>query len=96
MACMKRNAERQLSRTGQIAVHRLTQKKLAEAADCSIEDLERMKTELTRTISKYINLGEQEVHLYLRRGRKVSLLAAAVLLPAVDSPDIPEIVKRRF
>ncbi|MBQ8638122.1 MAG: cell division topological specificity factor MinE [Lachnospiraceae bacterium] len=80
--------------TGRIAKMRLRQMKIAEATDCSMEELEQMKEELARTISKYINIGNHDIHLYLKRGKKATILVSTVTLPSSLGDEAPEIMKR--
>lgn len=81
-------------RSGKVAKERLRQMKIAEQTDCSMEDLELMKTELATAISKYIEIGKRDVHLYLKHGRRATILVAAVSLPAAGKDDTVEIIRK--
>lgn len=81
-------------RSGKIAKERLRQMKIAERTDCSVEDLERMKSELAAAIAKYIEIGKRDVHLYLKHSRRAAILVASVMLPAAGSDEAVEIIKK--
>ncbi len=82
------------NRSGRIAKERLRQMKIAEQTDCSMEDLELMKKELSAAISKYIQIGKRDVHLYLKHGKKATILVAAVSLPSARKDDTVEIIRK--
>ena len=82
------------SRSGRIAKERLRQMKIAERTDCSIEDLELMKTELSAVISKYIEIGRRDVHLYLKHSKRATVLVATVMLPAAAGDETMEILRK--
>lgn len=91
---MKKTSHLRRNQTGRIAKMRLRQMKIAEQTDCSIEDLELMKSDLAKTISKYIEIGKQDVHLYLKHGKRATILVSTVTLPAARGEETPEIIKR--
>ncbi len=91
---MKKSLSIRKNRSGRIAKERLRQMKIAEQTDCSLEDLELMKAELTAAISKYIEIGKRDVHLYLKHGIKATILVAAVSLPPSRKDDGMEIIRK--
>lgn len=91
---MSRIMSMRRSRSGRIAKERLRQMKIAERTDCSIEDLELMKTELSAVISKYIEIGRRDVHLYLKHSKRATVLVATVMLPAAAGDETMEILRK--
>lgn len=91
---MKQAALIRRYRSGRIAKERLRQMKIAEQTDCSMEDLELMKTELSAAISKYIEIGKRDVHLYLKHGKRATVLVAAVSLPSAGGDETVEIIRK--
>jgi len=91
---MKQRAFVRGNRSGRIAKERLRQMKIAEQTDCSMEDLELMKAELATVISKYIEIGKRDIHLYLKHGKRATVLAAAVSLPSAGRQETAEIIRK--